>query len=151
MSQKLPATPDELEARLEIIEGLIAQGLQKRHIVHWARENTDWNVTDRQVRNYVDEVMKRMSEGAAKLDRRYYHVRSLGRLDYVYRTSIEAGDRKNALTAEQAIINLLRLNDPAHEMTWKQAAEKAGINPDNFLQFMLQQHSDLAADATTAD
>ncbi len=145
------ATPEELELRYELIELLVTQGLQKRHVVQWAREKSNWGISDRQVRNYYDTVMERMSQRAGKVDRRFYHVRSLGRLDYIYRTAIEAGDRKHALLAEREIIGLLHLDDPAHEMTWREVAEKAGLNPDGLLEFMLQQHTELEPDAIAAD
>lgn len=141
-----PTLGDDLDARYEFIENLIAQGLQKRHVVNYIRDHDHelgWNITDRQVRNYFDTVMKRMAEGASQIDRRQYHVRSLKRLDYIYRVSLEAGDRRQALAAEREIIQLLHLDQPGAEMDWKQAAEAAGIDPEKALQRILEAHAEL--------
>lgn len=149
MPQDNPTIGEDLEVRYSIVEDLIAQGLQKRHIVRWIQDhNADlkWNLSDRQLRNYYDTVMQRMSEMAGKLDRRMYHVRSLQRLDYLYRTAVEVGDRKNALAAEREIINLLKLDSPGADMDWREAAQKAGIDPDNVLARILSAHAELSAD-----
>ena len=62
MPQSNPTTGDDLEVRYELIENLIGEGMQKRHVVKYCREHDHelgWNLTDRQLRNYYDTVMKR--------------------------------------------------------------------------------------------
>lgn len=137
--------PDELDMRLDYIEELIAQGMTQAHIVRHCQDydaKLQWSVSDRQIRNYYKAALERMSQGAGTIDRRLYHVRSLKRLDYIYRKSLEKDDRRHALQAEAQIIKLLKLDEPAAEMDWKQAAQRAGIDPENILQRMLAAHAE---------
>lgn len=157
MPKSDPTIGEDLEARYELIEGLIGEGMLKRHVTQYIRENDaklGWGLSDRQLRNYYDTVIKRMADGAARIDRRMYHVRSIKRLDYLYRSAVEATqtrpdnapkERKNALDAEQTLIHLLHLDAPEHEMDWRKAAEQAGLDADSILARMLESHAAMDA------
>lgn len=134
MPQHEPATADELEDRYQQIEDLIAQGFQTAHILKHAREKTSWGVSDRQVRNYIDIVRKRLSAGAGKIDRRFYVTKTVRQLEYIADFNIREGNHKIALMAINLQIKLQRLDDPAYEPNWKEVAEKAGTSPEKLVQ-----------------
>lgn len=126
MPQHEPTPPDELELRYQKIDELISEGFGKTHIVAWARENADWGVSDRQVRNYIDVVYKRMSTGASRIDRPMESVKTAKQLDFMIEYSMRIKDFKTAMIGIGYKIKLQKLDDPQYEMNWQEVAAKMG-------------------------
>ena len=160
MAKNDPTVGEALIVRYELIECLIAQGMHKRHVVQYVRDHEaelQWDISDRQVRNYFDTVQERIKQGVMRIDRSYYHARSIKRLDYLYQSAVAAFEtapadsgnkpkhHANALNTEKELIDLLHLDDASAEQDWKQAAEQAGLDPQGILQGILTQHAIMSA------
>ena len=85
MAQHDPATAEQLAERKQIIRNMITAGLNKAAIVRKVREEyAEWDISDRQVRNYVDAAYEGMSLDAGLVDRAAYFVRTLERLSLIH-------------------------------------------------------------------
>lgn len=139
MPQEIQASEGELLDRLEVIRGLISQGLTGAQIVKYVRkELNSWGVTDRQVRNYYNAVWKEMGNEATGVDRAAYFIRTLERLDYLYAKAVQISDLRTALTVIGTLIKLLRLDIPSADFDWKKAAEDAGVSPADLFEKVVQ-------------
>lgn len=139
MAHETQADQGELEIRLEYIRSCIAGGMNQAAIVnHIREEKKDWNITDRQVRNYYATVWKEYGNDATGVDRAAYFVRTLDRLDHIYGVAMEAKDFKSALQATGELIRLLRLDIPSADFDWKKAAKEAGLSPSDVFEQVVQ-------------
>ena len=69
MAKNDPTVGEALIVRYELIECLIAQGMHKRHVVQYVRDHEaelQWDISDRQVRNYFDTVQERIKQGVMR-------------------------------------------------------------------------------------
>lgn len=129
MAQHDPATAEQLAERKQIIRNMITAGLNKAAIVRKVREEyAEWDISDRQVRNYVDAAYEGMSLDAGLVDRAAYFVRTLERFDDIYMKATETGNLKVATEANMAIAKLLKLENPSASMDWRKAAKEAGLD-----------------------
>jgi predicted metalloendopeptidase len=139
MAKETRADLGELETRLDIISGLITQGMAQADVVkHCLEKHTDWQVTDRQLRNYYKAAWERLSVDALGIDRRARLALMVNRLDTQYAKADASNDRKNAIYATVEQIKLLRLATPQADFDWRKVAQDAGVDPDTLFEQMVQ-------------
>lgn len=139
MPKETPADPGEMEVRLELVRGLIAQGLLQREVVKYIRDKcADWGINDRQARNYYYAVWKQYGDDATGVDRAAYFVRTLDRLDHIYGAAMKVHDFKTALSTTAELIRLLRLDLPSADFDWKKAAIEQGMSPSDVFEKVVQ-------------
>jgi hypothetical protein len=142
MPRETPADPAELELRLELVRSLIAEGYTQSKVVKYIREEcAEWDISERQARNYYYAVWKQYGDDATGVDRAGYFVRTLDRLDYIYARAMEKNDFKSALTATAELIKLLRLDIPSADFDWKKAATDAGVSPSELFEKVVRAAS----------
>lgn len=130
MPQATAADETELQNRIDEVKTLLVKGMQQREIVRFCLEkHADWNITDRRIRDYVYAAKKQLSE-EAQLDRRREFTIAKMRNDLLFNSSFKISDFKTALSANVQNIKLMRLDDPKFKMDWREAAEAAGLDPD---------------------
>lgn len=132
MPQATAADDLELQNRIDEVKDLLAnRGLQQREIVRFCLEkHPEWKVTDRQLRNYVYQAKEDLAEEALGINRRARYAISVRRLDACYSGAYRIQDFKTAINAEVQNIKLQHLDDPAYKATWREGAEKFGLDPD---------------------
>lgn len=140
MPQNEQASPAEMEIRLGVIREKIAAGLTQAQIVKYVREKcADWNVSDRQARNYYLAVWREYGNEATGIDRAAYFVRTIERLDYIYGAAMKISDFRTALSATGELIKLLRLDlGSSADFDWKKAAKDAGVSPSDLFEKVVQ-------------
>lgn len=137
MAQHKAATPEQISERHQIVRNMITAGLTQADIVNKVREDfAEWDISDRQVRNYVQQVYEAMSSDAGLVDRAAYFVRTLERMDTVYSLAIKAGNLKTAHDSNMGIIKLLKLDSPQASMDWRTVAKQAGFEPSEAVKAM---------------
>lgn len=137
MAQHKAATPEQITERHEIIRNMITAGMTQADVVNKVREDyAAWDISDRQVRNYVQAVFDAMSSDAGLVDRRAYFVRTLHRMDDVYSRAIQVGNLKVAHDSNMGIIKLLKLDTPTASMDWRTVAQEAGFEPSEAVRAM---------------
>jgi hypothetical protein len=98
------------EARADQVLDLVVAGLTRAQIIKWAREKTDWNISDRQ----IDRLIARAHE-LLELDAKPHRERELAkavrRLDMLFARSLQINDFKTCLAVERERIALLKLSD----------------------------------------
>lgn len=145
MPQHEPTLGDNLESRLDVIADLLDQGMDQAQIVKFIREHDDqfkWGISDRQVRNYVHEVLKRFAAGAGTIDRRAEYIKSLRRYERVFRLAAADKEWSPALSALSRRDKLMHLDNPAYIPDWQAEAAKAGISPNHVLIAMLESYNE---------
>ncbi len=130
MAQHKAATPDQIAERHEIVRNMITAGLSQAEVVNKVKADyAEWDISDRQVRNYVQQVYEAMSSDAGLVDRAAYFIRTLERMDDVYSRAIKAGNLKTAHDSNMGIIKLLKLDSPQASLNWREVAKQAGFEP----------------------
>ncbi len=88
----------EMEIRISIVVDMLLSGLRRREILQniSTNEALKWDVSDRQIDDYIRQANEEISKIAEKdKDKTYRKVKS--RLEFLYRKSIEVKDYKTAL------------------------------------------------------
>jgi hypothetical protein len=130
MPQHEPADDAELSIRLDTIKDLIVKGMSQKEIVRYCREKTDWQLSDRQYRNYVYDAKRQLAEDAPQVDRLAEFAIAVARNHLLFNSAFKLQDYKTALAANLANSKLLHLDDSRYEIDWKKAAEAAGLDPN---------------------
>lgn len=135
MAKETQVRDAELESRLGIVRGLLAQGLSQAQIVRYIGEKcADWNISDRQARNYVYACNEQMATEAAGIDRAALVVKTLDRLDFLYGAAVRISDYKTALAVTAETVKLFHLSDPKFDGDWRKAAQEAGLSPSDLFE-----------------
>lgn len=135
------AHPEELQDRLDYIEGLIIRGFSQAQVVEWCRladHKLGWGVSDRHLRNYYKMCLERMSATSGKIDRKMYNTRSIERLDHIYRRASARGDLVTMLKTTVEIIKLMRLDQPSADQRWAEDASAVGLTASQVFERMLE-------------
>lgn len=150
MPQRTPADDLEKQNRIDEVKTLIAKGMKQSEIVRYCREkHADWNITDRQIYYYISDAKIELSEEAPQIDRRREFTLAKMRNDMLFNSSFKISDFKTALSANVQNIKLMRLDDPKFKMDWREAAEAAGLDPDETMrQFTELLNAQAAQDVT---
>jgi hypothetical protein len=133
MPQHEPATFDELEARYETIMNSMGMGVTMAQFVRWARLNTDWKVSDRQVRNYWHETEKRLTKAVTEQTGRspvLEYARHLERMDYLYRSAVTEKDYRTALSVARDYADFRDLKNPENQIDWRSVASALGLSTE---------------------
>jgi len=101
-------TPQELaKERVDIVYHMLLDGTGRRGVLPLASE---WDVTDRTVRNYLRSAEERIGTEAG-LYRQSYLGRVLMRLEHLYTMALSADDRPEARKVLKDIREMLGLNE----------------------------------------
>jgi ferritin-like protein len=125
------ATPEEIEERVNMAFTLLMKGFSQREIVDYFHTKTDWgpSLSKRWLREYVARAREELSKMAAgDIDRREQFSMAVQRLNEQYRKANQMNDTARSIQAVQALVSLLKLDQPAAAMDWRKEAEKAGID-----------------------
>lgn len=130
----------ESEKRTNIILGLLIDGYQRRDIIEYIREQTDWGIQRAQIDNYIRKANDELEE-LAKFERSKEFGRAIVRLSKLYKQNMELKENKDALEvlkeihklyglyAPQTVLNLNRNTDISEEELDKELIA-AGIDPE---------------------
>jgi hypothetical protein len=133
MPQFTPTLDYELEQRYEIVREKIGAGMEQRHFVTWARDNSGWGLSDRQLRNYYHTVLERLQQEVTEHTGRspvQEYARHLERLDYLYRRTVDTGDHKTALAVAKEYAEFRDLKNPQNQIDWRQVAQEFGLSTE---------------------
>lgn len=133
MPQFEPTLDDELEVRYGLVREKIGAGMEQRHFVKWALENTDWGLSDRQLRNYYHTVQERLQQEVTEhtgRDTVQEYARHLERLDYLYRQATAANDNRTALLIAKEYADFRDLKNPQNQIDWREVAKEFGLSTD---------------------
>jgi hypothetical protein len=149
MPKATPADDLELQNRVDEVKTLITKGMIQKEIVRYFQDkHADYELSDRQIRNYVYEAKKQLSDDAPAIDRRREFTLAKLRNDLLFNSSFKLQDFKTALSANVQNIKLMRLDDPKFKMDWRQVAEAAGLDPDETMkQFVELMNAQASQDA----
>lgn len=135
MAQHTPATPEQLAERKEIIRSLLNAGLTRAEAINEVLQKyPEWDVTRRQVFNYVDEVYQDWDIDAGRINRRAWAMKVLERMDRRLSTVTAKGNDSLAQKIDEAIINMLSLDNPRADVNWRELAKKAGLAPAEMIE-----------------
>lgn len=118
-----PATPEEVETRVDVAYTLLMRGMSKRDAHHYISEKVEWGKTlgRRMIYYYLDRAEKMIATMATEaVDRRAEFAKAVTRLNYQYMKADTLNDTARAIQAQNAINSLLRLDEPQANMTWEQ-------------------------------
>lgn len=134
MTQFEPASETEKQIRLDIIKALIVGATQRRDIVKYCLEkHPDWNVTDRQIRNYIDDAYQQLHVEATNIDfKRELQITKM-QYDLAFAVALKQQTPREMVNAAKAKESLLGLDKLRYEPEWKDDARAAGIDPDELL------------------
>jgi hypothetical protein len=139
MAKETRAEPAELE-------GLIVEGKTQAQIVNICRdEYAEWDVSDRQIRNYVKTAWEQYAEAALGIDRKAEAQLAAQRLDYVYGKALEAGKLNTARLAIVDKIRLYKLDAPDQSYNWRKALEEMGLSAGDTFEQIVKQLSEKVA------
>ncbi|MDD3538489.1 MAG: hypothetical protein PHH65_09645 [Eubacteriales bacterium] len=98
----------EMRARVATVYRLLLSGLRRREVIQYAREKTEWNVSDRTIDNYIRKAsaeIKEVTDEELEAARGMAHKR----LDTLYYKSLLINDYKTALAVQKEINELFGL------------------------------------------
>jgi len=149
----IPAPPDvdEMESRVEEVVALIAKGLNQREVVRYLNEKTEWGkeLSRRHLRRYVAKAREQLVTEAQTIDKRFYLMRFLRRMDMLFQASFKVQDYKTAISAERETARVLDLGRGDVSIAWEQAAAEAfnipadelkGMSASDLFERLLSQH-----------
>ena len=99
------------EERISIVTDMILSGLKRRDIIRNISENENlkWDVTTRQIENYISVSNKVILE-SIKEDRDAMIAKSFAKYQFIYKKLINIKDYKGAISAVEKCDNLMGLN-----------------------------------------
>jgi hypothetical protein len=126
--QHEPCTAEEKQERLAVIRDMIVRGMPKPDIVKTCQAEYSWNISDRMIYYYMQDVWAELSNAALGIDRKAHYDLTIERFDYLYGLAVKAGNLKvaNDILANKA--KLMKLDTPT-AVDWRKAAAAAGIEP----------------------
>ena len=129
---------DEMESRIDEVITLLAKGLPQAEIVRYCNEKTEWgkDLSKRQLRRYVEKAREQMTVEAQTIDKRFYLMRFIRRMDMLFMSAMRVQDYKTAIAAERETARVLDLGNGAISISWEQAAADAFGIPANELKNM---------------
>ena len=104
-------TKAEMENRVTQVTDLLLKGGKRGHILQYAEEKTDWNVSISMIDKYIAAATKEILE-SLKGERDWEIALARGRYEYLYTQSITRKDLRGALSVVQAKSKLLGLDAP---------------------------------------
>lgn len=130
MPQETPVDPLEYQNRIEEVKDLVSKGMLQREIVRYIREKKqDWNIEDRQARNYVYEAKKQLTE-EANINRPQRFAIAMRRFDMLFYEAFKIRDFKTAGEMEWKAVKLGHLDDSTYILKWEQEGQKLGLSAE---------------------
>lgn len=125
------STAEEVERRITVAFQLLMQGWKESRIVDHLHSTADWNVTRRQIRNYITEAQKMHAAEVRNVDRRVLLNSAHNELLYLYERAKEDQDWKEARACLLAIVELWNVNvADALTVDWRDEMKSTGRNPE---------------------
>ena len=134
------STKAQVTERITKVNELLTMGLRPSEIMRYISEKTDWNVSSRQVENYMRAATEQI-EASAKFHRDREIGRNLQRMQTLYQRNMSIQDFKAALSTVKAINEMLGLNAPTKTtvtgnisaVSWKDfiSGETSGSDEDS--------------------
>lgn len=123
-----PATGDELEQRLDVIEDLIIGGYEQAAIVRECLgKYPQWDVSERTLRWYCQKVHQRSAGEISAVSMNDWRTISLKRYNSQYHKANGKDDVKGAIAAQDRIVDLLHLPDANFDLSdWQKVADDFG-------------------------
>jgi hypothetical protein len=106
---KPKSNSSEVESRINKIFDLLINGASKSNIVRYVAEKTEWNISERQLENYISEANKRIIE-IGQTHRETELGRAIARLNNLYFMSVTLQNFNVALGVQKELNKLLGLN-----------------------------------------
>lgn len=97
-----------LKLRVLEIQKLLMRGYSRPDIIDYVRDNTDWNIGEGQIRNYIKKAMVQFDEDVAETFE-YERAQAVNRLTRLYRECLQNRRYKDALQTQQELNKLLGL------------------------------------------
>jgi len=98
----------EYNKRIDKILTLIIGGLSNNEIKDFAREQTDWGISDRQVQNYIEKAENYIIK-ESKINRDGEIGKAIRRLNNLYKKAERIADYKVCLNVQKELNTLLNL------------------------------------------
>lgn len=145
MPQATAADELELQNRIDEIKELIVKPLKQREIVRYCLEkHPEWNVTDRQLRNYVYEAHKQLRKAATEIDFAEELMLTKLRNEFAMAMSAKIQDYRTYASINKQNADLLNLKNLRYEPQWKDDARKAGFDPDELVKGLFGSMADIS-------
>ena len=125
--------------RVNQVLGWIILGMRPRDIFQYVSEKTDWNISIRQIENYMRDATALIEE-SSRINRDQEVGKALLRYEKLFTANMKIQDYKAALMVQRARNEMLGLNQPAKSQvaistapqTWKDFIESgAGEDEDD--------------------
>jgi len=101
----------DIYERVTVVLELIVNGARRPEILRYAREDSDWGVSWRQVDNYIKRANDRLLEIAHHTQEQEFRL-AYERLTAIYGRAFKDEDWKSALAAQKEIHKLFGLTGP---------------------------------------
>lgn len=144
MPKETPATEDVKQMRLDEIKGLIVKAMHQRDIVKYCLEkHPEWNVSDRQIRNYVYDAQAQLRQDATEIDFAAELAKAKARNELGMMLALKISDIKTFGILNKQNQELLNLKNLRYEPEWKETARAAGLDPDELLKGFFASEQDV--------
>lgn len=97
--------------RVSKIYELKVLGLSRAEIIQYVSEKTEWNITDRQIDNYILQATERL-KAQAEYESNEQLGMAISRLNKLYQSNLKVQDYKGALAVQRELNSLLGLHAP---------------------------------------
>lgn len=101
----------EYDNRIFTIIQLLMRGLQRKEVIQYIADKTDWNIQERMVDKYL-RVARDEIKAQSETDKAYYLGESLLRLRNLYFKLYNLQDFKGALQVQKEINDLMGIKEP---------------------------------------
>lgn len=142
MPKESPATAAELERRITKVYELLADGNLRRDILRYAHTQTDWNVTDRMIDNYIRRATDILA-GELEYFRRAELPRQFAGLNRLIQKAVQEGDMRTELAVRKEVIHLLGLAAPesVNLDVWGKASD-SGVKASDLFEALVKVEAD---------
>jgi len=131
MPKEIKVEAEEKNRRVSMCFDLLMKGWSQAEIVRHLHDKEDWNLTKRQLRNYVYDAQKMIATEVQQIDRRALLYTAHHRYEMIYREAMETGNHRDAMAALDRIVALWHLNvADALKVDWRNELEAVSDDPD---------------------
>jgi len=114
MPKENKATVAQFEARVNKVIEMLILGLPRASAIQYVTNSTDWNVSDRQVDNYIAEANKEVEKYSQTVRERELG-KAIRRLEMLFQSCMKVQDYQRALAVQKELNELLGLKAPVKQ------------------------------------
>jgi hypothetical protein len=111
MPKENKATVAQFEARVNKVMEMLILGLSRASILQYVTNSTDWNVSDRQVDNYIADANREIEKHSETVRERELG-KAIRRLEMLFQSCMKVQDYQRALAVQKELNELLGLKAP---------------------------------------